>query len=54
MLRAFRQIAVISTFSRILGMARDMAIAYTWGRSGLADLWVIAFMIPNLARRVLG
>lgn len=54
MLRAFRQIAVLSTFSRILGMARDMAIAYTWGRSRLTDLWVIAFMIPNLARRVLG
>lgn len=54
MLRAFRQIAVMSTFSRILGMARDMGIAYTWGRGGLADLWVIAFMIPNLATRVLG
>jgi putative peptidoglycan lipid II flippase len=54
MKRAFGQIALMSTLSRILGMARDMAFAYTWGRSGLTDLWVVAFMLPNLATRLLG
>jgi len=54
MLKAFRQIALMGIISRLLGMARDMAFAYIWGRSGLADLWVVAFMVPNLATRVLG
>jgi len=52
--KGFRQIAVLTTASRVLGMVRDMAYAYFWGRTGLADLWVIAFMIPNLARRIFG
>jgi putative peptidoglycan lipid II flippase len=54
MVKGFRQIAVLTTASRILGMVRDMAYAYFWGRTGLADLWVVAFMIPNLARRIFG
>ena len=54
MVKGFRQIAVLTTASRVLGMVRDMAYACFWGRTGLADLWVIAFMIPNLARRIFG
>jgi len=54
MVKGFRQIAVLTTVSRVLGMVRDMAYAYFWGRTDLADLWVIAFMIPNLARRIFG
>ncbi len=54
MVKGFRQIAVLTTTSRILGMVRDMAYAYFWGRTGTADRWVIAFMIPNLARRIFG
>ena len=40
--------------SRIFGMLRDMAFAYFLGAAGLMDGWVIAFKIPNLARRLFG
>ena len=40
--------------SRVFGMVRDMAFAYFLGAAGLMDGWVIAFKIPNLARRLFG
>jgi len=40
--------------SRVLGMVRDMTFAFFLGASGLMDSWVLAFMIPNLARRLFG
>ena len=40
--------------SRVFGMLRDMAFAYFFGAAGLMDGWVIAFKIPNLARRLFG
>jgi putative peptidoglycan lipid II flippase len=54
LVKGFRQIAVLTTASRVLGMVRDMAYAHFWGRAPLADLWVIAFMVPNLSRRIFG
>ena len=54
MIKGFRQIAVLTTFSRILGMLRDMTFAFFLGRTGLMDIWVIAFKIPNLSRRSFG
>lgn len=54
MIKAFRQIASLTMISRIFGMIRDMAFAYFLGASGLMDGWVIAFKIPNLARRLFG
>jgi putative peptidoglycan lipid II flippase len=54
MIKGFRQIAFLTTLSRIFGMLRDMAFAYFLGASALMDGWVIAFMIPNLARRLFG
>ncbi len=54
MVKGFRQIASLTTFSRILGMIRDMAFARFFGAGGLMDVWVIAFQIPNLARRLFG
>ena len=54
MIKGFRQIAVLTILSRILGMLRDMAFAYFLGASGLMDGWAIAFKIPNLARRLFG
>jgi len=35
-------------------MCRDMAFAFFFGAGWLMDGWVIAFMIPNLARRLFG
>jgi putative peptidoglycan lipid II flippase len=54
MVKGFRQIVVLTTLSRILGMIRDMAFAYFLGATGLMDGWAIAFKIPNLARRLFG
>ena len=54
MIKGFRQIAVLTVISRVLGMVRDMAFAFFLGASGIMDGWVIAFMIPNLARRLFG
>jgi len=54
MIKGFRQIAGLTTISRIFGMLRDMAFAYFLGAAGLMDGWVIAFKIPNLARRLFG
>jgi len=54
MIRGFRQIAGLTTISRVFGMLRDMAFAHFLGAGGLMDGWVIAFKIPNLARRLFG
>lgn len=54
MIKGFRQIASITAISRVFGMLRDMTLAYFLGTSGLMDGWVIAFTIPNLARRLFG
>ena len=54
MIRGFRQIALLTTLSRVLGMVRDMVFAYFLGATGLMDGWAIAFKIPNLARRLFG
>lgn len=35
-------------------MVRDIIFAYFLGASGLMDGWVVAFKIPNLARRLFG
>lgn len=54
MIKGFRQIVLLTVLSRVLGMVRDMAFAFFLGASGVMDGWVIAFMIPNLARRLFG
>lgn len=54
MVKGFRQIALLTVASRILGLLRDMAYSYFLGAGGLFDAWTIAFKIPNLARRIFG
>lgn len=54
MIKGFRQIVVLTIVSRVLGMVRDMVFAFFLGASGVMDGWVIAFMIPNLSRRLFG
>ena len=54
MIKGFRQIASITALSRVFGLVRDMVFSYFLGESGLMDAWVIAFRIPNLARRLFG
>ncbi|MEX0715101.1 MAG: murein biosynthesis integral membrane protein MurJ [Planctomycetaceae bacterium] len=40
--------------SRILGLARDMAMAALFGNGAVLDAFTVAFRIPNLARRLFG
>jgi len=54
MIRGFRQIATLTTISRVLGMLRDMAFAYFFGAGWLMTAWTMGFKVPNLARRLFG
>jgi putative peptidoglycan lipid II flippase len=54
MIKGFRQLVSLTTISRVLGLLRDMTFAGFLGASGLMDIWVIGFKIPNLARRLFG
>jgi putative peptidoglycan lipid II flippase len=45
-------VTFFTLLSRILGMARDLAIANRFGAGGASDAWVQAFRIPNALRRL--
>ncbi len=55
--QALRNVGIVSgvtMLSRVLGLARDMAITAVFGASALASAFVTAFTLPNLFRRLLG
>ncbi|MHC4120569.1 MAG: murein biosynthesis integral membrane protein MurJ [Planctomycetota bacterium] len=54
MIRGFRQIAGLTTISRVFGMLRDMAFAHFFGAGWLMTAWTVGFRVPNLARRLFG
>ncbi|MDD3626778.1 MAG: murein biosynthesis integral membrane protein MurJ [bacterium] len=45
---------IFTLISRVSGFARDMAIAYIFGTSFVADAFLVAFRIPNTFRRFVG
>ncbi len=45
-------IAFFTFLSRILGLVRDMVVAYTFGAAAHADAFFVAFRIPNMLRRM--
>ncbi len=45
-------IAISTLLSRILGFLRDVVIAYSLGAGAMADVFFVAFRIPNLLRRL--
>ncbi len=52
-----RNLSVVSFFtliSRILGLLRDISIAYFFGAGAATDAFFVAFRIPNLLRRLFG
>ncbi|MHB8231339.1 MAG: murein biosynthesis integral membrane protein MurJ [bacterium] len=52
-----RNLSVVSFFtliSRILGLLRDVCIAYFFGAGAVTDAFLVAFRIPNLFRRLFG
>ncbi len=53
-LKGIRTLAVSTSFSRILGLARDMVSATLFGTSLIWDAFVVAFTLPNLFRRLFG
>ncbi len=47
-------VGLVTLLSRMLGMVRDAFFSRALGHSWLSDVFLLAFEIPNLARRVLG
>ena len=45
-------VAGMTLLSRISGLVRDIALAYLFGASAAADLFFVAFRIPNFFRRL--
>jgi putative peptidoglycan lipid II flippase len=52
--RAALVVGALTAASRILGLARDVACAGFFGATRAWDIFVIAFMIPNLFRHLFG
>ena len=48
-----RIMMAVTFISRLFGLARDQLIAWLFGTSRRSDIWVVAFMIPNLFRRLI-
>jgi len=51
--RAFGIVGVATFLSRILGLVREMAIAFYFGAGMAADSFFVAFQIPNILRILL-
>ncbi len=54
MLKSSGAMAAATLMSRVLGMVREMVYARFMGDGWVAGAFVLAFMIPNLFRRLLG
>ncbi|OGV55454.1 MAG: murein biosynthesis integral membrane protein MurJ [Lentisphaerae bacterium GWF2_52_8] len=53
-LRSSTGIALATTLSRILGFFREVLTAMVLGGGTVATAWSLAFVLPNLFRRILG
>lgn len=49
-----RTVSLLTLFSRVLGLIRDVGMAALFGNGVVMDAFVIAFRLPNLARRLFG
>jgi putative peptidoglycan lipid II flippase len=54
MLKSSGAMAAATLTSRVLGMVREMVYAAFMGNSWVASAFMVAFMVPNLFRRLLG
>ena len=54
LLRAAGSISVITLASRVLGLVRDRLMAQTLGASWVQGTFLLAWILPNLMRRLLG
>jgi len=48
-----RIMMLVTLISRLFGLARDQLVAWLFGTTRSGDVWVVAFMIPNLFRRLI-
>jgi putative peptidoglycan lipid II flippase len=49
-----RLVSAVTLISRCFGLVRDWALAFALGFGGVYDAFVVAFLIPNLFRRLFG
>ncbi|MFQ5461521.1 MAG: murein biosynthesis integral membrane protein MurJ [Phycisphaerae bacterium] len=54
MMKHARVMACLTFVSRLLGLVREQALTYCFGTGEVLSAFRIAFMIPNLARRLFG
>lgn len=54
LLKSSGVVSVMTLFSRVLGLVRDMVIANFFGAGSGADTFILAFRIPNFFRRLFG
>src|SRR5688500_7541730 len=54
LMKAMGTIGGLTLVSRILGFAREMIFSRIMGAGMAADAWALAFIIPNLFRRLFG
>lgn len=54
LLKSTGAVAGATLISRVLGLAREMAYARFMGNGAVASAFLLAFLIPNLFRRLLG
>ena len=54
MIKGFRQIAILTSVSRVFGLIRDMSFSHFFGASWLMTAWTMGFKLPNLSRRLFG
>ncbi len=54
LLRAAMSMATITLLSRVLGLVREQVRAFYLGTGGASDAFGVAFMLPNLLRRLVG
>lgn len=49
-----RLVSLCTLLSRVLGLIREMAMAWLFGAGAVSDAFTLAFRIPNLFRQLLG
>lgn len=52
LLRSSGVVGIMTLFSRVLGLVRDVTVASVFGAGGHADAFFVAFKIPNFLRRL--
>ncbi len=52
LLRAIATVGSMTLISRLLGFVRDVAVAWALGAGWMADVFFVAFKLPNLFRRL--